>query len=233
MSTYKRRFGQHFLKTKFLEEVVPLLDVRGKQVLEIGVGRGNLTKRIAPLVRKLTGYEKDQYLYRIAKKELEGYENVEIIYGDALKINPTGYDIVIGNLPFSISSKFIEWMITKGVRRATVILQKDFVDKLLANPGDKKYVALSALAQYFFQIDPHLIIPPFWFSPPPRVFSTLTDFKRKRDEVGDEELIKRVKELFSMKRKLARKVFGIGELGDKRIYELDPETIIGLVRDQR
>lgn len=232
MSIYKRKFGQHFLKTKFLNEIVPLLDVKGKYVLEIGVGRGNLTKKIAPLVRKLTGYERDRYLYRIAKKELESYENVEIKYGDALKINPAEYDIIIGNLPFSISSKFIEWIIINRVTRAIVILQKDFVDKLLAKPGDKKYVALSVLAQYFFQINPLLIIPPSWFSPPPRVFSTLTDFKRRRNNVKAEELIKKVKGLFSTKRKLAGKVFGKDELRDKRIYELSPETILNLVQDR-
>lgn len=232
----RRKLGQHFFKARFLCKVLPFLsvNVKDKYVLEIGVGTGNLTKRIAPIVRELTGYEKDRYLYIIARRELKNYKNVKVVYGDALKADPTNYDIVIGNLPFSISSKFIEWMILNDVKRATVVLQKDFIDKLLAKPGDKKYVAISVLAQYFYRVNPILVIPPNWFSPPPKVYSVLTDFIRKgNSRHGDMELIRGVKEVFSMKRKLARKVFGVNELGIKRIYELDPETICKLVQRRR
>ncbi len=224
----KKVLGQHFIKTGFLKELVPFLDVKGKSVIEIGVGRGSLTKKIAPLVKTLKGYEKDPYLYRIAKKELEPYKNVKIVLGDALGDCPNSFDLVIGNLPFSISSRFIEWLILCNIKRAVVILQKDFVDKLLAKPGDKKYVALSVLARYFYSIKPLLIIPPSWFSPSPKVYPTLIEFIRKRENGEARKLIEAMKKIFSTKKKLAKSVLG-KDAPAKRIYELKPEILCELV----
>lgn len=229
MRKYRRKIlGQHFIKTGFLKELVPFLDVKGKSVIEIGVGRGNLTKKIAPLVKTLKGYEKDPYLYRVAKKELELYKNVKIILGNALDDCPDKSDLVIGNLPFSISSRFIEWLIICNIRRAVVILQKDFVDKLLAKPGDKKYVALSVLARYFYDIKPLLIIPPSWFSPSPKVYSTLVEFIRKKEDGEARKLIENLKKIFSNKKKLAKSILG-KDAPAKRIYELEPEILCELV----
>jgi 16S rRNA (adenine1518-N6/adenine1519-N6)-dimethyltransferase len=222
-----------------LVSLIPL-DLSYK-VFEIGVGKGVLTKFIAPKVSYVEGYEVDKELYEYAIRELSGHKNVKVRLSDALSADPTNFDLVLGNLPYSISRRFIEWLIINDVKESVVVLQKDFVDKLLCKSCSRKYGTYSVLAQYFYEIRTLKVIPPDWFVPPPKVTSLLVRFRRRVFGLKGKEalqLIKKVKEIFSHKRKKLRYLFKEKEImaqdldiySEKRVCELEPYEIIELVK---
>jgi 16S rRNA (adenine1518-N6/adenine1519-N6)-dimethyltransferase len=122
-----------------------------------------------------------------------------------------------------------------------VVLQKDFIDKLLCKSCSQKYGTYSVLAQYFYEIKPLKVIPPNWFVPPPKVTSLLVKFRRKVFGLKRDEalwLIKKVKEVFSHKRKKIRYMFkekgiiaqDLEVYSEKRVCELEPYEIVELVK---
>lgn len=223
-------------------ELIPLIPLDSSyRIFEIGVGMGVLTKVVAPKVSYVEGYEVDKELYEYAIRELSKHKNVKIRLFDALSADPTGFDLVLGNLPYSISRRFIEWLIINGVKDSVVVLQRDFVDKLLCKSCSQKYGTYSVLAQYFYTIKPLKVIPPDWFVPPPKVISLLVRFRRKvfgpkRDEAL--WLIKSVKKVFSYKRKKLRYIFkekgtiaqDLTVYSERRVCELEPYEIVELVK---
>jgi len=230
----RRVLGQHFIKINKAISIIERIPLSPYlNVLEIGVGRGELTRYIAPKVRFVLGYEKDENLYKIALEKLKIFPNVKIVLGDALEANPTNFDLVIGNLPYSISRKFVEWMIVNNVRRAFVVLQKEFVKKLKSKPGHRKYGVYSVLTQYFYNFHILLVIPPSWFQPPPKVYSYLVEFRRKEKPLYVNGLIEEVRNLFIRKRKKLKSVIDKiwnEKMLEKRIYELEPDVVIEIAK---
>ena len=230
----RRVSGQHFIKMDKATSIIEKIPLNPRlNVLEIGVGRGELTRYIAPKVKFVLGYEKDENLYKIALERLKIFPNVKIVLGDALEANPTSFDLIIGNLPYSISRKFIEWMIVNNVKRAFVVLQREFVKKLKSKPGHRKYSVYSVLTQYFYDFYTLLVIPPFWFQPPPKVYSYLVEFRRKKRPLYVSGLIEEVRNLFVRKRKklksIVNKVWN-ERLLEKRVCELEPDVVIKIAK---
>ncbi|CAH8436510.1 unnamed protein product [Heterobilharzia americana] len=101
---------------------------------------------------------------------------LEILVGDAVKATSwPKFDLCVANLPYKISSPFIQRLINagRGFRAAVVMLQKEFADRLIAKPGDKVYCRLSASAQFHFKIEQLMKISRNSFRPPPRVDSAV------------------------------------------------------------
>ncbi len=143
----RRRLGQHYLvDAEVVARMVDGAGIRpGEKVLEIGTGKGVVTKALAGLGAEVEAFEVDRENYAETLRAL-GEASVRVHLGDAFEQRPT-FDVLVSSLPYSESSRFVEWISGLEYDRAVVLLQEDFVRKLLAPPGSRDYKAVSALAQ--------------------------------------------------------------------------------------
>lgn len=230
----RRRLGQHYLvDNDAVRRVVEFAAVKPtERILEIGTGRGALTKELAKEGSALVGYEIDPSNFEETKRVVRGMR-AEIRLGDAFGTKP-GFDVLVSSLPYSESATFVEWLSGVSFDRAVVVLQDDFVRKLLAPPGDRDYRGISAIAQIAFDMKVLDRISRASFSPPPRVNSVLVSFTPKHRISGGE--VANIVRLFSLRRRQARsalaelKMKGKGGYGSRRVYELRPEEVHDLCR---
>ena len=189
---------------------------RDDRVLEIGTGRGALTRGLSGLSSRFEAFELDEDNYR-ATKEL-GLD-VVLHLGDAFA-DSREFDILVSSLPYSESSNFVEWLSRHRYERAVVLLQRDFVDKLLALPGQDGYRAISVISQLSSEVRPELDVPRETFDPPPKVSSAVV-VMRPKDLLSLDE-IRLVKMLFSQRR---RKLSGALKQLELKTGEIDPEQL--------
>jgi 16S rRNA (adenine1518-N6/adenine1519-N6)-dimethyltransferase len=142
----RRTLGQHYLVDPSVTAAMVGLAAIGQEdrVLEIGTGRGALTRDLARLSGHFEAFELDRANY-LATKDL-GLDNLLLHRGDAFS-DSREFDILVSSLPYSESSNFVEWLSGHRYKRAVVLLQRDFVDKLLAPPGADGYRAISVISQ--------------------------------------------------------------------------------------
>lgn len=214
----RKRLGQHFLRdSSVIRQIIRRAGFEPDAVVvEIGPGLGALTFPLAESVRQVIGIEKDSRLTEILKDRLiqKGIQNVTLVNQDVLKADlgetarPFGGRIlVIGNLPYNISSPFLEKLIQSRevVTRAVLMFQAEVGRRLVASPGNKQYGAMTVLAQYHARISPLIEIPKEAFHPPPKVKSMVVelDFTRPHTaRAGNEEAFKKVvKAAFAHRRK--------------------------------
>lgn len=204
---YNKKLGQNFIVNPFyLERLIFLSDVKPDDIiLEIGTGYGELTKKLCEKANTVISYEIDKKLFKNSQRMLAKYNNLVLINGDALKTN-YNFNKVVSNLPYYISKRFIYWLVTKSFTSATVTLQKDFVEKLIAQPSSKNYKAISVIAQLAFKISVYDIIPPTAFYPVPKVFSYIVKFEPKNQYILNESLIKNINLIFTFRGKKVRTV---------------------------
>ena len=214
----KKRLGQHFLRDPaVIGQIIRRARFGPKDaVVEIGPGLGALTLPLAESVRRVIGIEKDPRLVEILEKKLlrKGIGNVTLIREDVLKADfreiarSLGESLqLIGNLPFNISSPFLEKLIRSRdiVTRAVLTFQAEVGRRLAAGPGNKQYGAMTVLTQYHARISPLLRIPREAFYPRPKVESMVVelDFTRPHPTRAVDEGIfaKAVKGAFAHRRK--------------------------------
>ena len=199
----RRKLGQHFLiEEKMLDRLVQYGEVvENDVVLDVGAGRGELTVKLAEKAGKVIAVELDRELANEARKRLKDYDNVELLVGDILKLKPSGFNKVVSNPPYSISTKLREWLIDEGVERIVLTLQKEFASKLMAKPGSMKYLYISFLSNLFYDSSIVEFIPRNLFRPMPKVDSVIVLMKRKKNvREPDEEVKKFIKFLFTRSR---------------------------------
>ncbi|RLF36806.1 MAG: ribosomal RNA small subunit methyltransferase A [Thermoplasmata archaeon] len=237
----KSKLGQNFLiDKKVAEREVQHANVnRDDVVLEIGPGRGILTKLLAEKAGKVLAVEIDEKLIQLLKKFLP--KNVELIHGDVLKVDfetLPRFNKVVSNLPFQISSPVTFKLLNYGFDLAVLVYQKEFADRLVAKPGDKNYSRLSVHVYYKADCKVLEVIPKTCFEPEPKVDSCMVKLIPRKNppfHVWDEDLFLDVtRKLFIHRRKKIRtsliKLFDIDiEDGilymDRRVEELSPEEI--------
>ena len=175
-------------------------------VLEIGPGRGVLTKLIAKKVKKVIAIEIDKELAERLKNEIPS--NILIINDDVLKIDfkklPT-FNKIVSNLPFQISSPLTFKLLDYPFSKAILIYQKDFADRMIASQGTKNYSRLSVGVYYKTHCRILEIVSRNCFSPVPKVDSCIVELVPRRKppfEILDESFFYNlVKELFAHRRK--------------------------------
>ena len=223
----KPRLGQHFLNdtAAAIRIVESLGDLLQSTVLEIGPGRGALTKLLAKRARRIIAVEKDRVLAAQLRMHFSLTPNVEIIEGDILAIDldslfgpkpgstrpgmePEPQQIrVIGNLPYFITSDILLRLFEYRNYFEVLVLmvQKEVADRLAAKPGTKDYGLLSATAQLYMKVEQLLTLPPGAFSPPPKVHSSvvrmLPSSRLGQLQVDEKEFITFLKLSFGQKRK--------------------------------
>lgn len=175
----KKSLGQHFLRDEgACRRIVELAQIEaGDQVLEIGPGRGALTRFLRPLPwSRLTLVEKDDAL--AAEQAAQPLPGLEVVHDDALRFDWGGLQggwKMVGNLPYNVASPLM-WDIvsrTPALRRAVFMIQKEVADRILAAPGGRSYGALSAWMRSFVVPTRAFTLGPAAFSPPPKVDSTV------------------------------------------------------------
>jgi len=184
-----KRFGQHFLEPAWVEKVIRAIDPRSDQTfVEIGPGHGALTRSLATRARAVTAVEIDGDLVGELRRTMP--PNVTIVEGDFLRfgIRDAGNHLrVAGNLPYNVASPMLFRLVElyrAGVRLtdATVMLQREVADRLLAKPGGRDYGVLSVLIRQSATIDRLLNLPAGAFRPAPRVLSSVVRLRFHPDE---------------------------------------------------
>jgi 16S rRNA (adenine1518-N6/adenine1519-N6)-dimethyltransferase len=194
--------GQHYLvDDSVVGSMVNLAAIKpGERVLEIGTGRGALTRELVGLTANLEGYEIDKESYEGLKRELA--ESSLVLHNEDVFESSPEFDVLLSSLPYSESSAFVEWLSGRRYDRAVVLLQKDFARKITAPPGSPAYRAVSVVSQASAHVEMVLDVSRRSFDPPPRVNSCLVTMRWKRSLTPEETAM--IKKIFSQKRRTVR-----------------------------
>ena len=172
--------GQNFLIVEeVLERIADSAGIRpGDTVLEIGPGMGNLTRHLANRVEQVVAVELDRTLFPVLHEVLEPFQNVTLVQGDILKLNPAGLPlpdgyIVAANIPYYITSAVIRHLLNAAHKPQTIALtvQKEVAERICAKPGNLSLLALSV--QLFGEAEYQFTIPAEAFYPKPKIDSAL------------------------------------------------------------
>ncbi len=175
----RKRFGQNFLQdASIIHAIIAALDpALEDNVVEIGPGLGAITTPLLNRVNHLQVVELDRDL--VARLERHpARARLTLHQGDALQFDfaPLGMDLrIVGNLPYNISSPLLFHLAEyrSQVRDMLFMLQKEVVDRMVAEPNSSDYGRLSVMLQYRFIIDHLFDVPPEAFSPAPKVQSAI------------------------------------------------------------
>jgi 16S rRNA (adenine1518-N6/adenine1519-N6)-dimethyltransferase len=201
----RKRFGQHFLEQAWVHKLVAKVEPSlADTFLEIGPGRGALTRVLAPKVARLVGVEIDRDLAAFLPSQVP--PNVRVVLGDFLDVDLDailgGERLpirVIGNLPYNVSSPILFRLLHaadhgRRFRDATLMLQREVADRLVALPGTSAYGTLAVQVGLLADVDRLLTLPPGAFRPPPKVTSAVVRlrFRPPAADVGDPATFERV-----------------------------------------
>lgn len=215
----KKRLGQNFLIDKNVQtKIVSACELTpSDNVLEIGSGRGELTRLICDKAGMVYALEIDPYLCDILEDNLKGYSNIKIINHDILKFNLKRYFgklkdkiKIIGNIPYYITTPVIEHLLKYKNMIDTIFItvQKEFAVRLTAKPGSKDYGSFSCFAQYYSKPKALFFIKKTSFSPIPKVDSSFVRLDINREpplKIKDERLFfKIIRAAFNKRRKILK-----------------------------
>ena len=168
----RKGLGQHFLvDARVAARHVAHARIRPSDVvLEIGPGLGVLTRRLAERAKRVLAIEADRRLAADLQRRLP---DVEVIVGDALKLEWPAFDVVASNLPYQISSPVTFRLLDHPFDRAVLMYQWEFARRMIAGPGTANYSRLSVGVYRRAACDILERVPRNAFYPQPRVDSAL------------------------------------------------------------
>ena len=213
----KKALGQNFLTDWNVLSRIARLVNRGPdaRILEVGPGKGALTRLLAEQGARVLAIEFDRQLVPLLEKEFSNQGNVEVVQADILRTDLqavllerwAGKWEVAANLPYNISSQVLfRFMESRTLfSRLVLMLQKEVGERLVAQSGSKEYGILSVLFRLHFDITREFTVKPGSFHPVPKVDSVVLSFKplpAPRVDVGDEPFFRQVvKAAFGQRRK--------------------------------
>lgn len=228
-----KKFGQNFLVDEnILKTIIDCSELsKDDCVLEIGPGLGVMTQALCEKAGRVLAVEIDRELIPILKVSLFGFENINIINEDVLKLNLK--DVleknfgsspvkVVSNLPYYITTPIIMKLLEEDInfKSITVMVQKEVGERLAAVPGGKDYGALTVAVQY--RCIPHkiLVVPPESFIPQPEVESMVVRLD-SRDKppvniIDEKTYFRVVKASFGQRRKTLLNALAAGSLGKSK-----------------
>lgn len=165
-------YDQHFLiDPRVIGRITDYADICDDVVLEIGAGNGNLTKALAAKAAKVIAIESSGRLAAVIS-DLK-LPNVDIIHGDALKVNFPEFDKVVSNLPYSISSNITFKLLRYDFQLGILMYQYEFAKRMVATHTTRDYSRLSICVQYFADVEILENVPKTAFHPRPEVKSAI------------------------------------------------------------
>ena len=216
----KKSLGQNFLIDKnIIDKILNLTKIKGRDVIEIGPGKGALTDEILKRKpRSIKIIEKDSRLAERLKQKYLINKSIKIYNEDILKFDMEKIckknSIIFGNLPYNISSqilvkvlKFKKW--PPNFEDIIFMFQKELGDKIISKFPSSNYGRLSILTSYRLNVSGKFLVSPNCFRPRPKVISMVIHFKTKKEKLI---IIKNINNLekitnifFSNKRKMINK----------------------------
>uniref|UniRef100_A0A8C9H054 rRNA adenine N(6)-methyltransferase n=1 Tax=Piliocolobus tephrosceles TaxID=591936 RepID=A0A8C9H054_9PRIM len=214
MILYKKH-GQHLLKNPgILDKIIYAAKIKSSDtVLEIGCGTGNLTVKLLPICKKVITVDIDARMISEVKKRClyEGYNNLEVYEGDAIKTHFPRFDICTANLPYKISSPLVFKLIAHRplFKCAVLMFQKEFAERMLANVGDRNYSRLTVNVKLFCKVIKICNVNRSSFNPPPKVDSIVLKLipKETNFKISYDEWDNLLRICFSRKRKTLHAIF--------------------------
>ena len=218
----RKRFAQHFLEATWVTKVVAAVNAQSSEALvEIGPGRGALTRPLAAAAGRLLAVEIDRDL--AADMERDKPANVTVVCQDFLDVDlaplvgawlgapmgPSNPIRIVGNLPYNISSPILFRLLelsaaTGGVTDGILMLQKEVADRLVARVGTGDYGVLTVLTGLRADVTRVLSLPPGAFRPAPKVHSAVVRLKFRAPQVSvpdERAFIRMVRGMFTQRRK--------------------------------
>ena len=220
MSFSKKSLGQNFLTDlNIIKKITNQVDIKNKNILEIGPGKGALTDQIIKKNPKsLILIEKDNKLSEKLKLKYKNCKNVKIFNKDILKLNLERIliknSIIFGNLPYNISSqiliKILKFKMWPPKYSALIFMfQKEMAERVIGKFNTSKYGRLSIITNYKLNVFNKFDVSPNCFSPKPKIVSTVLYLKPNKKIFNGikniENLEKITRVLFSNKRKMINK----------------------------
>lgn len=206
----KKSLSQVFLKNKKIaQRIVDSLELKGEEtVLEIGVGEGILTEYLVKKAKFVYGIEIDKRLIDLLLEKFKGIDNLQLICQDILQYDISDKKdlVIVGNIPFSISTPLIFWLLKyyQNFQKAVLSFQKEFAFKLLAKIKTKDYSPITILTDNFFIKKSLFTIERKYFFPSPKVSTMVMLIIPKEKpfyELDYEKFFKFLRTIFSQRRK--------------------------------
>ena len=218
----RKRFGQHFLSDSAIIDAIvrEIAPAPGQVMVEIGPGLAALTQPLVERLGHLTVVELDRDLAR----RLREHPHLRVVESDVLRVDFTALarDIVpahsglklrvVGNLPYNISSPILFHLLdhVDAIEDQHFMLQKEVIDRMVAQPSTSDYGRLSVMLQWRYAMDNVLFVPPECFDPPPRVDSAVVRMVPHASPAAlDRSVLEALVQVaFSQRRKLLRHTLG-------------------------
>jgi 16S rRNA (adenine1518-N6/adenine1519-N6)-dimethyltransferase len=235
----KKSLGQNFLvDDNISRKIVSASSISHDDVvIEIGPGKGALTRFLVQSGARITAIEKDAALAADLKRELSGNANLDVVTGDFLEYEfPPGQPRckVIGNIPYNLTSVIVSRLVDERekIQSAVLMVQDEVARRLAAEPGTKEYGSISIRLQLVSEVERLFVVTPGCFRPVPKVDSRVVIIRFKGGSPLDDEaeFVRFVKSAFGMRRKMFRHFvaskFGKGavELLDEKFRTRRVET---------
>lgn len=204
-----RRKGQNYLiHDQILSRIVENSQLNDSDVvLEIGAGIGTLTIPLAENASKVVAVEQDKRIVPVLRERLrqEGISNVEILEGDATRLDFPYFNKVVSNLPYQISSPITFKLLEYDFDFAILMYQLEFAQRMVAKPGESNYSRLSVMMSLCSHTELLFNVPRKAFIPPPRISSAVIKLTPQTNHDVDGFFVKTCRALFQHKKKKSGK----------------------------
>jgi len=194
--------------------------------LEVGGGVGSLTQRLAEKYNHITVVELDRKLARFLDDEFG--DAVEVIQGDAVGVSIPEFDVSVSNLPYSASSPVLFRLLPRS-NPLVVTVQKEFADRVVAEPKEDDYGRLSVTARRYAEPEILETVPPSAFEPEPEVESAVVRFEPRENVRGDDFFDDVVRAVFTQRRKTLRNALRntthMTGIKEERVYDVPEELL--------
>ena len=216
----RKRFGQHFLSDGGIIDAIvrAIAPQPGQRMVEIGPGLAALTQPLVERLGHLTVIELDRDL----AQRLRSHGQLSVIESDVLRVDFSRIEAVpsqapgkwrvVGNLPYNISTPILFHLLgyVDHIEDQHFMLQKEVIDRMVAEPSTAAYGRLSVMLQWRYAMEDVLFVPPESFDPPPRVDSAVVRMvPRPQPAELDVRLLEELVQVaFSQRRKLLRHTLG-------------------------
>ena len=240
---FRKKWGQNFLIDEtIISNIINCLNLKTTdKILEIGPGEGALTNKLVKKINYLYGIEIDPLL--IKKLKNKAFSNATFFEADILKWDFTRIPkniIVIGNLPYNISSPILFKLLKiSNWNKMGLMFQKEVAERIISKPNSKSYGRLSIMCQVYCKTNIELIIPRQMFIPKPKVDSAFVTFSRNNNNniPNIDDFSQLIKKAFSQRRKKLKnnlpeinKLGLLGEWAHMRPEELSPKNYLQLLK---
>jgi len=227
----KKSLGQNFLiDLNVIKKILNIIEIKNRNILEIGPGTGNLTSKILEQKpKKIIVIEKDDDLVKLLTDNFGS--KIKIINQDILKINENFISdtklTVFGNLPYNISTEILcKWILNINDQNIwfdylILMFQKEVADRIVALSNSKNYGRLSILSNWKLDIKKICDVKPSSFSPRPKIESSILFFKPKKNfiKINNPKNLEKVSRVFFMhRRKMIKKPYNQLFNGNSEIY---------------